>query len=427
MTKLDLQSFSNLNLLEYNYGIVKKFWSNYYSFDRNVNPIDSYLTLVCRRIQCNYRASLAKDIINSVAKSFTSTYNSTVIAIEEAKRSGILGKYEKVIIKKKNGQARVVYNASPEFKTILRKFLEVLEYVCFDKYHTKYRAQHVNRKDGEVVYYSANVRGSTGSTKRNNRYRFKHTKQICPHKKSIDSVLADISGGIYTKLPIKKIGIYKIDIKDAFLSTEYSLVKNLLEIRLKEYPLIRDFIINNLEMCFINGRLPPGYPTSNLLFIFVKEIILEKFRDTRHALLKIYSYVDDLYLLYDASNINKELLLTRFQKYLRKWGYRVNKNKTKNIVINHKNKIIDQFKSTSLLGKFPKQISPTRVVWAGSRKHKNKLRMLKYIQQKEQQNSGSSVDPTKDNAEILKQKVSSFEDFYFPGAGSHTYRAMHAE
>ena len=426
MTKSDLESSTNQNLLEYNPNLISVYYRNCYSniIEEKIPPVrDSYIQLVCNNVYRNFKLKDSKEIITRVSRSFVSHFNEAVLAVAKAKQQGCIGKYNKLCIKKKNGKNRVVYNPSPEFKQVLVKFLKVLEYVSFDKYNNIYKCNRVHRLDPNLP----------AITVINQRYKKINSKQVLPHKKSIDGVLASLSGKIskYTKIGgTDKIELHKLDIKNAFQSTSYSIVKGLYESRLLEYHDIRKFIIDNLGMCFVDGKLPPGYPTSSILFNFVKDIMLRKFKDKLFAILNdgtgIDSYVDDIYLLIDSSNPNKDLAVARFKKYIRKWGYRINKNKNKKIEVTSsiKNIISLKFKSTNILGKYPKQGSKFAVYWSGSRRHKNKLRMLEYILKKEQQNSGSSADSQKDSAEILKQKVNSFKDFYFPVVGSHTYRAM---
>lgn len=413
----------NPNYLEYDSSVVDtiaKFKGSPISLLEIIDTKNLYKYLVAGKIGIGYRNSVVSKVASHRIKRFIVRYNSFVDLVEDAKKNNYIGKYTKHCIQSSNGKKRVVFNPESRFKKLLKAFSKVLESVCFSEFSGRYKHYKIQKKGCSYFSHKLNSR------KEVTPFRF-----VLPHKVSIDSVLSHIAVSFRSCL---YPSIIKLDIKDAYQSTTEDTVRYLLDKRLNSYDQIYKFILDNISMCFINGKLPPGYPTSSVLFHFIKDQMLHRWLDKSGYLKNIFSYADDIFIVVDdkapedSSNLQKlkKDKIDSFIRYLRKWGYRINQKKKDHIpvfVSSNGNVLSSKMASTRLLGKTLKHF-PTSLLsfsWEGTRKHKNKLRMLKYLIEKEKQSNLSSSNIDKDNVQLLEVKKRSFEDFYFPKVNDVVY------
>lgn len=425
----------NPNYLEYDPSAPKEYAKNqsYYTSYIDLPYRQSFVHLIGNMSYQAYKKKDLEKVLCHRTYRFVNRFNRLVDLIEEGKKEGYIGNYAKKIISYSSGKKRVVFDPNPKFKILLQQFAKVLETVCFTEFDPRYKTYRVDKFT--LVYKAYNLY----KNKRIIPYRF-----ILPHKLSIDNVLTKMSIEIHKSFtPL----IIKLDLKDAYRSTSIDIVKKLIGKKLDKVQVIYDFIMENIDMCFIDGKLPPGYPTSSVLFNFVKDSMLDRFKDRKGYIRSINSYADDIYILADQTkgiteytDQDRKNIIRYFIKYIRKWGYRINSKKTDYIevfdsvrkktthMIGYPDKRIlsSKMKSYRILGKIlkidlktSKDVSLMR--WEGSNKEKNKLRMLNYILSKEQKSNGSQVDPTKDNIPMLETKIKSFKGFYFVEPGDITY------
>lgn len=418
----------NPNYLEYDSLAVKTVASTNHSlkgFSAGIQTKSLFIHLVAQKtaLSCKQQARLI--VASHRVKRFISRYNSFIDLLSDAKKEGYIGKYTKHCIYQSNGKKRIVFNPEPRFKKLLKAFNKVLEAICFTEFSGRYKSYKMHRQFCTAASHQL-YKG-----KQITPFRF-----ILPHKVSIDTVLCRLA--VWFK-GCHKPSLIKLDLKDAYQSTSETVVRGLLAKRLNNYGEIYDFILDNLGMCFIDGKLPPGYPTSSVLFHLVKDQMFVRHTDKTGYIRGIESYADDIYVVVDkgSSEDTPEKLLIRKRKidslikYMRKWGYRINQKKTDYIPIFAERdsrttltKLSNKASSKKILGKCLKyNFSSTADIftWQGTRKNKNKLRMLNYLIEKEKQGNLGEVDPSKDNARVLEIKKKSFENFYFPSSGSIVY------
>lgn len=412
----------NPNYLEYERSVVKTYISKY----QNIIAKDfEYVREINKHIYATFKKNDITKVIYKRSEKFVSRYNNVVDLIEEGERKGCIGKYRKLFIKKRFGTKRTVYEPEAQFKFILSKFADILEYVLFDTFSTRNRYKKIDLITTEDVRCDVLPNGKNGLS-------YIPQKNIVASNRSVNNVLYSM-GHTMAKLLTNNttasyLYIHKFDIKDAFTSTKLHLVKQLIAAKLKGGKLC-DFILKHIDMCFVDGSLPPGYPTSNVIFGFVKDLMCSRFicflQKETHG--NFFSYVDDFY--YVDSNPRSHETVNKFKKYIRRWGYRTNINKSKIIVIS-KNKIGKQGYTIpeKILGKVATIGSHLgfyrfRVYWNGSRQVKNKIRMLDYLLKKVK-DSKHQVDTSKDSENVLVQRKEGLKQFYFPEVGSCTYRAQ---
>ena len=425
----------NPNYLEYDPSAPKEYAANqsFYTVYIDLPYKQSFVHLVGSQSNQAYKKKDLQKVLCHRAHRFVNRFNRLVDLIDEGKKEGYIGKYTKKIISYSSGKKRVVFDPDTKFKVLLQQFSKVLESVCFSEFDPRYKAYRVDK--------------FTLTYKAYNLYKGKRIipyKYILPHKVSIDNMLTKMSIEIHKSFTPT---IIKLDLKDAYRSTSIDIVKKLLAKRLDKIQIIYNFIMENINMCFIDGKLPPGYPTSSILFSFVKDSMLSRFKDRKGYIRSVDSYADDIYILADKTkgiteytDQDRENIVKYFVKYIRKWGYRINTKKTDYIDVfdpvqkkttsmlgyPDKRNLSAKMKSYRILGKILKIDSKTSkdlnlMRWEGSNKEKNKLRMLNYLLAKEQQSNGSQVDPIKDNTSMLETKIKSFKGFYFVAPGDITY------
>jgi len=412
----------NPNYLEYDPSAVKQYASTeFLGFIGAVDYDHSFMHLVSQHTSQAYKKKDLQKVVAHRVRRFVARYNQFVDLVEEGKKEGYIGKYVTKVIAHSSGKKRVVFDPDPRFKKLLQIFTRVLENICFTEFSQKYRLYKYSKFKGNYASY--------------NLYKGKSTVQfkfVMPHKLSIDNILYKMTVAMKKSFSPT---IIKLDLKDAYRSTSIDIVKKLLGKKLDKYQVVYDFIMENINMCFIDGSLPPGYPTSSLLFNFVKDYMLRRFKDRKGYIRDIESYADDIYILADKAkgiteytDADRKAIIKYFVKYIRKWGYRINTKKTDYVDVfvkttntpqHRQRSLTPKMKSFRILGKIPSVVAhPTEnqvyiIRWQGSNKQKNKLRMLNYLRKKEEQARLSQVDASKDSAAILDSKIKSFESFYF--------------
>lgn len=423
----------NPNYLEYDPSVIRTYIAKYQTI---VPENFEYIKIVNNNIYTAFPRNNIKTIIYKRCEKFVKRYNAVVDLIEEGKKKDILGSYKKIAIPKRFGRKRIVYEPQQEFKFILQKFTDILEYVLGDTFSPRNRYKRVFKGTGrDAPCDMKNVKGKT--------ITYVPNKNIIQSNISVDNVLYSIGHKMEKLLSYSTlerdsmkdakyfpVHIYKFDIKDAFASTRLSLVKTIIKNKFTDCKVI-NFILDNIDMCFIDGVLPPGYPSSSIIYGFVKDAMLSRFRNKTMELhtCKIFSYVDDFYYMTRASKDLGQKVVKNFQKYIRRFGYRINKDKSSYIKIDQKDvNYIGYYIPQKILGKVAciKRISGYphfQVTWKGSRQAQNKIRMLDYLVQKEKDSKRSHVDG-KDSETILAQRKKGLEEFYFPRVASYTYRAQ---
>lgn len=389
----------------------------------------SYMNLVGAYASQAYKKKNLQKVLSHRIHRFVTRYNHLVDLIEDGKKEGYIGKYTKKVITHSSGKKRVVFDPEPRFKKLLQTFNKVLENICFTEFSNEYRLYKYSKFKGS--YQSHNIY----KTKTYTPFRF-----VPPHKLSIDNVLYKMTASIKKSFSPT---IIKLDLKDAYRSTTIDIVKKLLSKRLDKYQVVYDYIMENLDMCFIDETLPPGYPTSSLLFNYIKDYMLRRFKDRKGYIRDIESYADDIYIIADKAkgiteytDADRKAIIKYFIRYIRKWGYRINTKKTDYVDVFMKptstshyrqRALTSKMKSFKILGKIASIVAhPTDnqvfiVRWGGSNKQKNKLRMLNYIRKKEEQARLSQVDSSKDTTAMLDLKIRSFENFYIVKETDTTY------
>ena len=421
----------NPNYLEYDSSAVKEITScnnHFTTFSNNVDSKSLFVHLVAQKVGLSCKAKARLTVASHRVKRFIVRYNGFIDLLKDAKKEGYIGKYTKHCIHQSNGKKRIVFNPEPRFKKLLKSFNKVLESICFIEFSGRYKSYKTYKKDCKSASHLLYKR------KEVTPFRF-----ILPNKVSIDTILARV--GIRLKGCHKPV-LVKMDLKDAYQSTSEATVRDLLAKKLNNYDELYDFILDNIGMCFIDGKLPPGYPTSSVLFHMVKDCMFVRYTDKAGYIKEIHSYADDIYVVVDRYKARKEdktpveenaykKRIDILVRYMRKWGYRINQKKTDHIPIFTENtkgytasQLTSKASSVKILGKCLKyKYTPTsdNFSWQGTRKNKNKLRMLSYLIEKEKQANLSRVDPEKDTHQILEIKKKSFENFYFPAPETIVY------
>ena len=333
-------------------------------------------------------------------------------------------------IPKKDGTKRIIFDPNDSYKNLLKILNKYLKHFLFTKKATRLLLKERLEDPIKGRKLAITIKGKQRS------------KLVYPTDVGCQMILDRISRDIdsYRQGKWYYLGILRVDVKDAYLSTPYDkFIKEsarlLVRAEYSKSSLYSLLMPECLKLMFINGKLPPGFPTSPTIFTFMIRKIMKKFSGvTNHTdAMGIHMvnstvdtlYADDLSLMYlsckDINTQAKNYLRNSVCKFLRKNGYGVNKRKLRFIPVLKQDRsgISAIMKSTKFLGKHLQEHSCLR--WRGSRKELKRIRLLRHILDKETKHSKSEKDSNYESSSALNSKIFSTQRYYFPQPGETEY------
>lgn len=295
-----------------------------------------------------------------------------IVAVYEC--SNHIGKYRVSKIKKKSGKYRTIYIPDDEYKRELRKANKLLTRSC------KILAARI----GNIGVCDYSLVGNKYAARRANvALNRQQDISIFSNNIFVDQNKIDVTS-------IKNFCLVRIDIKNAFENTnliicERAIRKTIVEIIEQIESLLitigikRGIIIppdlgtlvcnTLLNCCFVDGKIPTGFPTStalfNLAFGSLDSSIFTLLRKISYEY-EYIRYVDDLNFIVDRQHVSYVIKKIRF--FLAGRGYEVN---------NKKIKVMTEKNGYSLLGYSVGRENPRP-----NKRIRNKIRMYTYLKNK---------------------------------------------